>query len=264
MKKFAIAVGVLLVLLVGAVVLMVTQLDRLVKVAVEQGGSQAAQVQVSLSEVDIKPREGSAALRGLVVANPPGFSTDYAMSLGGISVVLDPANVSKELIVIREVAIDAPAVTYELGAEGSNIKRIQQNVERFAASGAPAGGEEAAAPQPQPETAASGPKLIIDNLYLRGGQVTVHAPVLQGEPKTAVLPDVHLRDLGRSEGGLSGAELSARILAAINKATAKAVSDMQIDGLKSDLAGMLDEQEGALRSKLKEAGEKLKGFFNRD
>ena len=72
---------------------------------------------------------GKGALRGLKVGNPEGFETPSAFQLGAISIKVDTGATSGEKIVISEIVIDKPDVTYELGGGGSNIDAIQKNVD---------------------------------------------------------------------------------------------------------------------------------------
>ncbi len=44
---------------------------------------------------------------------------------------LDTDSVTSDIVVIKEIFIEAPEVTYELGGDGSNIDAIQKNVDAF-------------------------------------------------------------------------------------------------------------------------------------
>jgi len=146
MKKGLLIGGALLIVVIaGAVFFLIAGLDELVRAAVEKSGSDVTKVSVTLDKAEVAPTEGRAALHGLVVGNPAGFKTDNAFKMGSISVSIDTATVTKDPIVIKEVVIAGPEVTYELGAEGSNLDAIQKNVESFGGSGggqAEAGSEE--------------------------------------------------------------------------------------------------------------------------
>ena len=134
-RNLTIGFLVLVLAIVGVVLYFLANLGDVVKTAVEKGGSAATQVSVTLAKAEVKPTEGSATLSGLVVGNPPGFKTDNAFELGGISVKIDPATVTKDVVIVKEVVVQGPKVTYELGANGSNIDAIKKNVERFAGGG---------------------------------------------------------------------------------------------------------------------------------
>jgi len=80
MKKVLIALGVVVVLIGGGLVLLLSNLDGLVKTAIETYGSEAVGSQVSVGSVELNLTEGSAAIYDFSVANPPGFSDQPIMS----------------------------------------------------------------------------------------------------------------------------------------------------------------------------------------
>ena len=132
-------VAALAVVVVAAVVFLFASLDSLVEAAIEEIGSEATQASVRLDEAEISPTSGAGALRGLTVGNPKGFKTKSAFELGEVSIKLDIGTVTEDTIVIKEIVIDGPQVTYEIGPDGTNIDAIKKNVNAFA------GGEKQAA-----------------------------------------------------------------------------------------------------------------------
>ncbi len=229
MKK-AIVIGfvVLLVVIGAGVYVFLAGLDEIVRAAVQKVGSDVTKVEVTLDRAEVAPTEGRAALHGLVVGNPPGFKAESAFAMGSISVTLDAATVTQDPIVIKEVAITNPEVTYELGAEGSNIDAINKNVQ---ASGS---GE-------SKTSDAEGPKVIIENLYVRGGKVNVSAAPLGGSSMTADLPEIHLQDIGKDKGGASPGEVAEKVMAALTSQVGSFVGGLD---LSSVLKGVSDLPEG--------------------
>ena len=76
------AVAALIVVIGGASIFLLSNLDGLIKEAVEKVGTEATQAKVTLNEVSISIKSGSGELRGLNVANPKGFKTPSAFELG--------------------------------------------------------------------------------------------------------------------------------------------------------------------------------------
>ena len=230
MKK-AIVIGfvVLLVAIGAGVYLFLSGLDEIVKAAVEKVGSDVTKVEVTLDRAEVAPTEGRAALHGLVVGNPPGFKADSAFAMGSISVTLDAATVTQDPIVIKEVAIAGPEVTYELGAEGSNIDAINKNVQAY---GSGSGAK---------KSDAEGPKVIVENLYVRGGKVNVSAAALGGSTMTAALPEIHLRDIGKEKGGATPGEVAEKVMAALTSQVGSFVGGLDISSV---LEGVTDLPEG--------------------
>ena len=101
----------LVVLIVAAVVVVVLNLDKGIKTAVETLGPKYTQAEVTLNKVDLSLKSGKGTLSGLVVGNPVGFKTGQAFSLGEISVQVDTSTVTKPVIVIQQIRIMAPEMT---------------------------------------------------------------------------------------------------------------------------------------------------------
>ena len=173
LKKVLIGIAALVVVLLVAVgggfYYLYSNLDAIVKAAIESYGGDATQAKVSVKTVKLSLTSGEGTISGLVVGNPSGFATPQALSLGSVSMKVDTASVTrmasdiKAPLVIKEVVIASPAITYERGTSTGNLEKIQENVTRYA-------GLDKSKPAAKP--AAGGkeePKLIIENLYVRDG-----------------------------------------------------------------------------------------------
>jgi hypothetical protein len=233
MRIVLIAVVVVVLGAVGALLFVLSSLDDLIQEAVQTYGSEITQAKVSLAEVDIDLTSGRGSLRGLSIGNPAGFDTPSAFELGAISITIDTGTVTDDTIVITEIVIEAPVITYELGANGSNIDAIQRNVEAYMAR---FGGGGTATDDDDGE----GPKLIIDDLYIRGGEIKVSAGFLAGKTLGTALPDIHLEDIGRSDGGASPAEIAEQIISAITDGTTSAISGLGLEQMMGDAGEMIE------------------------
>jgi len=240
MKRGLIIGGVVLVVVIVAVIfLLLANLGSIIKTIVERVGSEATKAKVALGRADVSNTSGKGALRGLTVGNPAGFKTDSAMTLGEISVDLDVSTAKNDVIVIREIVIAAPKVTYEFAAGGNNIATLQKNVQAYA------GGQQT---RPAASGEKTGRRLVIQNLYVRDGRVDVSADFLKGEKVGAALPNIHLKDIGRKDGknvGASATEVAEQVLSSISGAAASAVGKLNVgaiqDALKEGAGGV---QEG--------------------
>jgi hypothetical protein len=163
------AVLAILILVAIGVYFPLSSLDSIVKAGVEKYGSDMTQVTVKLDDVKIELTSGKGALRGLTVGNPPGFKSDRALSLGEIGLQLDTGSVTKDTIVIKEISITAPEVTYEFGLKGSNLDALKRNVDAYSAQGKDKGKAADSA------TGEDGKKMVIEHLYVRNGKVNVSA-----------------------------------------------------------------------------------------
>ncbi len=257
MKRVLIIGGVVIVAVIAVLVYVVyTSLDSIVQAAIEKYGSEVTQTTVTLDGVKISLTDGQGALRGLSVGNPKGFTTDHSFQLGEIKLALDVGTIMSDTVVVKEVLIDKPAVTYELGPDGSNIAAIQRNVQAYMG---PSDGSKA--------DTREGPKLVIENLYIKGGEVNVKTTVLKERKLSARLPDIHVKDIGKKKGGALPGEVAQEIVAHLTKGVGLAVATLNLDKLEGAEEakrakemlekGDVEEASGAA----KEAGEKLKKLF---
>lgn len=258
-KKIAISLGVIVVVIAVGIYYFAQNAGKIVEGIIEKEGTRVTQVAVALDGVDISLTDLKAGLRGLTVANPAGFKTDRAVSLGEISVRLSK-DWDANLIVIEEVMVNAPEITYEIGAGGSNIAAIQQNVNNFmnAVSGGKSAGTSSA-----PAEGGDGegrPKVVINDLYIRGGKVNVSASLMKGKVLTTPLPEIHLQDIGKESGGASPAEVVDQVITAITKSSGSAASSLDLSKLGlSDISGKAAEMGKAASDAAKKALEGASG-----
>jgi hypothetical protein len=241
--------AVLIIMLAVVFYFVFTSLGSLIVAAVESFGSEATQAKVELKEAEVSVTSGEGTLRGLRVGNPKGFATDSAVRLGEVSLKLDIDTLTSDPVVIKEIVVQAPEVTYELGEAGSNIDALQRNVDRYARQTS-GGGRQG--------TGAEGPKLIIESLYVRDGTVKVSATGLGGKTLSVPLPAVHLKNIGKDSGGATPDEVMAAVFSSVSGTVGKAVSPLALDKLtgaaESGAAGAKD----ALEKGAKGAGDTLK------
>lgn len=266
MKRLLVILGggaaALVLVIAGIFFFLLSSLDGIVKDVIEAQGSEVAGVPVRVSGVEIKPFEGRGSISGLTVGNPDGFKSDSAISLGGISVAIDTASVTQPVIVIREISVDRPMVTYELAPGGNNISVISDNVKKSTGDGSGGTAEPG-------EGDAAGQKLVIELLNIRGGTVRVAAStgLLGDQEIEGKLPDITLRDIGKDSGGATPEQVAEKVMAAVTAAASRAAGDLGVgktlEGLKQNLdaltqGNMPADAEGAKKA-LEDAGKKLDG-----
>jgi len=270
-RTLLIGIAAVVVIVVGAVILLYSNIDSIVKAAVEEAGSRATKTTVTLQSVKISPTSGEGTLNGFRMGNPEGFKTESAIRFGTVSVKIDVGSLTRDAVLVKEVIIAAPQITYELAGSGSNIATIQKNVEDFAgASGAGKPGEA----KPAPAASEDGKKVIIENLYIRDGKVGVSATFLGGKQMSVPLPAIHLKDIGKEKGGASPAEVAEKILTSISDGAKKAVDSLGLDkmmdkaregveGTKKLLEGGAGGAQKTIEEGTKGVGDAVKGLFNR-
>jgi hypothetical protein len=206
-------VGIVAVVLVGL------SLNALVKSGIETMGPQVLGVPVTLEDVDIALLSGKnmrAGLTQLVINNPEGYKTASAVSLPDIRVHVDRNSLLTDTVIVEEMLIVAPAMTFEWSLRGSNLGTIQENLKRNTRSGG--NGREKGEKHEEPEKTIHIKKVIVKdaiiNVSFTGGQ---------SEVVQLPLPDLELRDIGNPSGGTTFSQASAVIFDEIYGAIIKAV-----------------------------------------
>ena len=258
-KKLALAFAIVVIAIAGAAYYFASNLDSLVKAVVERYGSEATRARVTLNAVELSPTSGSGRLQGLTVGNPKGFNTAEAISLGDIQVALDISTLQSNPIVIKQVLITQPAVTYEYAGSGSNLETIQKNVQAYAAKFG--GGSQPATEQGAAggkTAAAAERKVIIERLVVTDGKIGISHAALQGRSLSSPLPTIELKDIGKDKGGATPAEVAEKVIGTISaQASRVASSDLQ-----KQLGTMLKEQAGNVGGAAG-AAERLKGLLGK-
>lgn len=256
-RSVKIAVGVVaavIIVLVGVVAGIFVFSGSIIKQTVETLGPKMTQSEVKLDNVDLSLTSGEGRLSGLFVGNPKGFKTPSAMKLGEIGVKVDTSTITKDTIVIREILIRAPEITYEYASGGDNISTIKKNVDSYVGPGSGSAKKDEG----------PGKKLIIESLRIENGKVTAAA---MGQSFSAGLPNIQLRDIGKKSNGASAAEVVEQVLTALQQQVAKVASQQGLDKLGG---AAKDAAKGALESVTKGAGgatqgaqDALKGILGR-
>lgn len=215
-------------------------LGSIVKAGVNNVGPRVTQTKVVLEDASLSPVTGTGTLTNLAVGNPAGWSEGNALYLGRIHFDVTPTSVLGDTIVINELTIDQPELTYETRVVSSNIGDLLKNIE--ASIG---GGKE------KPDDPTGKPrKFIVKHFKLANGKVTLGVgPAALPLP----LPPLELNDLGVAEGGLTAGQLTFAVMRQVlaNVVTATTGAALKSGGTMGAAAG----------EQLKKTGESLKKLF---
>lgn len=219
--KFLVLVGVIGLLALAFISL---SLNALVKGGIETMGPRILGVPVTLEDVDIallSDTSVQAGLTGLVVNNPEGYETASAVSLPEIRVKVDWNSLLTDTVVVEEVLIVKPAVTFEWSLRGSNLGAIHENVKRNTGSGSDDDDQEKdAKPEERQEF---GKSVHVKKVTVKDALINVSFVGGQSEVTQLPLPDLELRDIGNPSGGTTFSQASAVIFEQIYDAIDKAV-----------------------------------------
>ncbi len=251
-------VAALLGIIAGGIWYVAHNLESLVKTAVNKYGSQIVGTEVKLGGFGLSPLQGEVKLNNLTVANPKDYAQPYILNLGEVFVKVDIKSVLKPLIVVQEVRVAAPEVTYELrNVTNNNVSDLLANINKNTAS-APT--EEKV--ETKEETAKEGKKVAVDLVKVTDGKINIAASIAgKGTSANIPLPTIELKDIGREKNN-SGQGIVETITIVLKKILTVSyetvvnkglggLKDMATDGIKAanDTAdGVKDGAKGFLKN----------------
>jgi hypothetical protein len=219
---FIIALGIILA---AAFVFLWTNLDQIVKSAIEKYGSQAVGTAVRVDGVSLEIAKGKGAIRGLTVANPRGYSEPHIISLGGISVRLSPRTVTENPVVIDDIRITSPFVDYEMNKNlVANVDVLKKNLE--------GGPKEKPGPKPAKTAAKDEKRVRIKRLVIENAKAEVRIASIGDKPRTVVLGRIEMNDIGGTRGAppdIVAKEIVSAILSEVGKEVGKAGAERLIE-----------------------------------
>src|ERR1043166_7289057 len=210
-------------------------LGAIIKKGVETTAPQITKTDVKLNSVTLSLFSGSGKIKGFVLGNPQGFKTPSAISVGTANLALEPKSLFGDKIIIRDITVDAPEITWESDLTAVTLKKILSNIEESSGGGAKASDTNQPAPAAKTESG-PGKKLEVDNFLIKNAKVhvNVNAPVIGQQTANVNIPEIHLTNMGTNAEGITAAELSKKILAAIVEKSAqeaeKVIADMTKGG----------------------------------
>jgi hypothetical protein len=225
--KLLMIVSGLFVVAALAFLILFMQIDSLVKSAIEKYGSQITGVSVSVGKVDLSPSSGEGSVSNLVIGNPKGYSAKDALTMQTTSVTVDSKTVTTDIVVIDEIVMDGPFITYEVTAQGSNFKTIRQNINDYMSKGG--------------KSAVSGEiaqkQVIVKDLYIRNGKINVSAPIVGNKTYDVKLPTIHLTNLGKNGGKGNLPDVIQQVMTVITGTVLTAVGPVTIENIGGFFTG---------------------------
>ena len=123
MKKILIILAVVIGLIAIVGVLFLGKLDGYIAKVIKEEGSKALGTTVSVASVKTDLKQGSASINGLSIANPAGYQSKHAISIGSFS-----ADVDYKEQVIEKISILKPVINAEMQGEKTNFKDLLNNI----------------------------------------------------------------------------------------------------------------------------------------
>lgn len=244
MKKLLYIVLALLVLVIGGVVLLVNNLDSLVRRAIEVAGSNALGTEVRVGSVNLDLAGGSATLSDFSIANPEGFSDQDMVRFGELLLALDLASLNTEVLRITSVRSVNPFLHYEMQGTRSNVDALR---ERFPASATPA----------ESAPAGSEPVIAINSIQIGGIQGRLQSDVLR-QTVDVDLGDVQIPPVQGTPEQLAQ-QIAVPLLTQLGRNASAAFTGAMSDQVESELRARATEIQEEAGERIRQAEEAAQG-----
>jgi hypothetical protein len=210
----------LVVLVVVGMIGVALLADRAVKRAVESAGTKALTVPVAVDKADVSILGGALGLRGIVVANPPGYVGAALVTLEHVEIEADTRSLLSDEVLITDMRLKNMVVFVEQNGLDNNLYEVVKVVRQ----------------RPKPV----GRKLLIDRLEITDVSARIDLPSLPGKPETVTIQiePITMTGLGRDER-LDTAVLISKILLAVAAGVAQQGGDVLPEEMVTDLTSIL-------------------------
>lgn len=210
-----------------------------IKCTLNNLGTSIVGADVKVEDVQLRPFRGKVYIKNLVVGAPEGFKTDI-FHLTTLDVDYDFWSLFSDTIVINEIIIEDPIVSYELKGLNSNIGKLMEHFET----------KQKEAKKTETTEAK---KVIIKHFKFSGGKVQIASTTLGGA--AIPLPVIELYGIGEKSGGVTALEATGEIIYSIGKGVIVAAKDLALGA--TDVIG---DTAGATVNAVGDAAKAVGGF----
>jgi hypothetical protein len=245
MKKVMIGLGILVVVLGIVLWRVYANLDKIVARVIEDVGTEVTQTAVRVGGIDLDLLNGKAGMSQLSVANPPGFTSPDIFSLDLVSVAIDVESISSNPIIIDEIVVAQPRISYEINKQGtSNLDVLKKNVEAYSAPKDSSSGTAKQEQEQEPAARDEEVKLIIRKLRFEGGELNATSALRPDKPVQAKLPAFAMNNIGESSGGATSEQIAKEVLDRLVRQARDTATRAGVDKLTEDLKEKATEKLG--------------------
>lgn len=181
-KIFKYGLAILFGLIIIGALIITYSIDSIVKSNIERVGTEMTGTAVTVQSVSISPYSGKGSISGFRVANPEGYSKEYALEIDEFSIHLELKSLFSNEVMIREIIITGPELYVEQKLPENNLTTIMNHINNIA---------------PNQTTEKD---LIIDYFLMEGGSTELYTEVGGERTARVELSKIELHDLGRGGG----------------------------------------------------------------
>ena len=260
-KAIKVAAIVIAAIVVALFVALELAAGPIVKGAAKTAGPIVLGTDIAISNANVHVLSGKIDLGGMVIGPVEGFEANL-FEMESLKIDMDTASLlrSSEPIVIHEIAIEDPIVSYELKGLNSNLQALLDKL------GAEKDKQEKKKEEGKDDK--PGRKVVIEHFLFKGGRVRV--AVLHGKGVIVPLPTIELKNIGAKNGGVTGIEATFQVIESIVTGTVKAcagvigdVGGLAVDGAKA-VGGAAVKGAKAIGGAAAKGIEAIGGLFSDD
>ncbi len=180
-------------------------LGSFVKTLINNTAPLLLKTDVHVEHVTARLFSGVFHIRDLRIGAPENFDANI-FEMPELSVRLRPSSLFSHTIVIDEIVIRDPVLTYELKGINSNFSALLAPFEK------------------EPDQKASAKKVVIGHFLFQGAKCRL--AVANGKGAVVPLPSIELSDIGKKNGGVTTIEALYEVLKSISTGTMSAVGNL--------------------------------------
>ena len=210
----------------------------------EQIASNALGVKVELSSLSFSLKEKKATIKGIKIANPPGFRNQHIITADRMNIGLKTA--SRELIDFNDIQVGGTVINLEVTEKGTNLQALKK----------------LASQKKQKESAGSEQvRVIVRKMVINESTINPSVTLLKKDIGSFKLPTVRVSGIGQNSNGAIAQDAVTQIAMVYLKA---AEAEVRQQGLSAGVQGLLKEVEGSLdvEGTLDDAAKSLQGLFD--
>ncbi len=263
------------VLLFIAIYFCLPSVESIIKRVVHQYGSQIIGTDVSIGGIDLELSKGIGVVKDIKIANPKGYQAPNLFYLKELGVEIDISSLTSDTIIIDNITINNPEITYEMKTlTQNNISDILNNIEKNTATDETAQSKDNSSKSAKDD--GSSKKVIIKQLTVSDGKVAaiVGAASLKA-PINISLPTIKMNNIGQDKNGATPVETISKVITKIMQTVSQTVVSANLselkdasvkqvkavaDNLKAGSENIQEQGKAALGS-AKNAVSNLKGMF---
>lgn len=187
--------GLIFLILIAGGIFLYLNFGDLSKRAVEKVATNALNVPVSISKLDLSLKEKSVTVSGIRIANPKGYAKPYAVQVGRVSIALAEVPENFDLIKFKSINVSDTIVNLEVNEKTTNLSQLKRGMPK------------------KPVTAKSSTtKVIVSKFHINQSTLNPAVTLIGGDLGTVKVPPVTLSGIGQRENGVLAEEAIQQIL----------------------------------------------------